>query len=475
MLTRLEINGFKNLLDLKVDFGPFTCIAGPNGSGKSNVFDAIQFLSALADHEIMKAARMVRSVEGRGEDPRHLFWTDGTQHEDVMKLAAEMIVPKTVRDDFGREANATTTFLRYELELGYERPSSSMGSAPRLKLLSERLNYVKRGEAHDHLRWEHNKKLFRDQVVVGTRRGTSFISTDESDGERTIRVHQDGGSRGNPKPWPADTAPRTIVCTTTTASDPTILAARREMQSWRLLMLEPSAMRSPDPFLARPLIEPSGAHLAAALYRRAMAARHGEEAEPERVYSEIARRLSQLVDVAAIRVDRDDRRELLTLEMQQPKGRFLPARSLSDGTLRFLALCIINNDPEVLGLICMEEPENGIHPERIEAMVQLVRGLAVDADRAPGESNPFRQVIVNTHSPLFVQLQKAEDLLFAKSVTVRGVTGTPRRTMSLLPVRDSHRETWRVTDNKPTVGRAEILAYLTKPRGVQLTLDDYAS
>jgi hypothetical protein len=28
MLTRLEVDGFKNLLDLRVDLGPFTCIAG---------------------------------------------------------------------------------------------------------------------------------------------------------------------------------------------------------------------------------------------------------------------------------------------------------------------------------------------------------------------------------------------------------------------------------------------------------------
>jgi AAA15 family ATPase/GTPase len=50
MLTRLKIDGFKNLLGVDVRFGPFTCIAGPNGVGKSNLFDAIQFLAALADH-----------------------------------------------------------------------------------------------------------------------------------------------------------------------------------------------------------------------------------------------------------------------------------------------------------------------------------------------------------------------------------------------------------------------------------------
>lgn len=49
MLNRLKVSGFKNLMDVDIRFGPFTCIAGPIAVGKSNLFDAIRFLSALAD------------------------------------------------------------------------------------------------------------------------------------------------------------------------------------------------------------------------------------------------------------------------------------------------------------------------------------------------------------------------------------------------------------------------------------------
>jgi AAA15 family ATPase/GTPase len=38
MLTRLRVNGFKNLIDVDLHFGPFTCIAGANAVGKSNLF-----------------------------------------------------------------------------------------------------------------------------------------------------------------------------------------------------------------------------------------------------------------------------------------------------------------------------------------------------------------------------------------------------------------------------------------------------
>jgi AAA15 family ATPase/GTPase len=70
VLTRLEVDGFKNLLGLRVDLGAFTCIAGVNGTGKSNVFDAIQFLSLLANRSLLDAAQEVRGVRGERWETR---------------------------------------------------------------------------------------------------------------------------------------------------------------------------------------------------------------------------------------------------------------------------------------------------------------------------------------------------------------------------------------------------------------------
>lgn len=468
MLTRLEVSGFKNLLDLKVNFSPFTCVAGPNGAGKSNLADAIQFLSLLASLDLMSAARDVRSSNRGISDPRLLFFTDGEHRVETISLAAEMIVPREVRDDFSRSAKASSTYLRYEIELGYREPAEQ-DLAGGLVLRRETLGYIQKGEAHKHLLWPHSKQLFRDAVVHSDRRGPDFISTDlAADGTRTIRVHQDGGRRGPPRPAPAEGALRTVVCLTATESEPTILAARREMQSWRMLALEPSAMRSPDSFDTSPYVTASGAHLAAALFRQAMARRDGAAADPEQAYSQIANQLSRLIAVRSITVEKDDKRSLLTLLLQQPGGGFLPASSLSDGTLRFLALSILGRDPEVQGLLCMEEPENGIHPERLPAMVELVRGLAVDPQQPPGPDNPLRQVLVNTHSPSFVQLQNPDDLLFAKPVTVRGPSGRPVQTLRLFPLRD----TWRTRAGQSGVSEAEVLSYLTQPPGAQLRFNE---
>ncbi|MER7624943.1 AAA family ATPase [Streptomyces sp. NPDC126503] len=97
MLTRLEVHGFKNLLDLSIDFGPFTCIAGENGTGKSNVFDTIHFLSLLADQSMMEAAQEVRGVHGCVRSPK------------TRAVASDLISPRALQR---KRSPTLNSFLR---------------------------------------------------------------------------------------------------------------------------------------------------------------------------------------------------------------------------------------------------------------------------------------------------------------------------------------------------------------------------
>lgn len=467
MLTRLEVKGFKNLLDTDADFGAFTCIAGANGIGKSNAFDAIEFLSYLATDPLVEASQQVRGSAGiRGGDVRDLFW-DGYRSEDrQIDLAVEMVVPADVEDDLGAPAKATTTFLRYELSLGYQRPTAE-GSVGRLSLLREELRHINRGDAPRHLKFPHSARNFRNAVVTGQRRGGAFLSTEQREGGTIINVHGDGGSFGRPQPRAASRAGRTVLSTVTTNDYPTILAARREMQSWRRLALEPSALRAPDSFIDPRTLGNNGQHLAATLYRIAHEP-SADSPDPDAVYARVASRLSDLVGVGVenIAVELDQVREVFTLFLQERGDLRLPARALSEGTLRFLALCVLLEDPDFVGLICMEEPENGIHPANLPAIVELVKDLAVDPAQAPNETNPFRQVIVNTHAPGVVQLCDPGDLLLAEVHPVRVTGGRTARALSLSPFRKS----WRTDSGSRSFSEADIVAYLASPPGAQLAI-----
>ena len=102
MLTRFEVNGFKNLRKLSIDLGPYTCIAGPNAVGKSNFFDALQFLSLSGTHTLNEAAIKIR---GNGGDVRDIFSGDRK-----MQFAAEMIVEKEFEDSLGKPISLERTY-----------------------------------------------------------------------------------------------------------------------------------------------------------------------------------------------------------------------------------------------------------------------------------------------------------------------------------------------------------------------------
>lgn len=414
MLTRLKIDGFKNLVGVDVRFGPFTCIAGANGIGKSNLFDAIRFLSRCAGSTLLEAAMSVRDDSARANDVRGLFHRVGDQVAPEMRFEAEMVVPAEAVDDLGQSGRAAITFLKYTLVIRHRTDLPPAMSSTPLEILQEELVHIQLGEAHQHLLFPHDKKEWRDRVILGRRSGTAFISTAEKNGATIIKLHQDAAGRGRAYERSAALLPKTVLSSATAAESPTALCARREMQGWQLLQLEPGSLRQPDEFNATPRLSANGRGLAATLFRIA------SQSDPDRIYAQIANRLNELIGgVASIRVDQDEKRELLTLMMKARDGTELPARALSDGTLRFLALAVLELDPETPRVLCLEEPENGIHPDRIPAILELLQDLAVDPTEPADPSNPLRQVIVNTHSPSVVASVPDDSVLLASTVRDR--------------------------------------------------------
>ena len=466
MLTRLEVNGFKNLVNFSLDFGPCTCIAGPNGIGKSNIFDAIRFLSLLTHCTINQAALQIRNAGEDSGDIADLFFAAEGGRAARLEFAAEMIVERDVSDDFGRRVETSSSFLRYEVAFRHEPPSTTSGALGGLVLEREELRPIITGRAARHLKFPHNKRKFRDSVVYNNRHSRSpYISTlTDADSQRTsVVVHQDGGSHARGRPAPADGATRTIIGTENTSATPTILAARREMQNWRILALEPSAMRRPDRYTQTPGIAANGAHMPATLQHLAnIASDHDDESQD--VFAIVTNRLSDLIPVSAIRVVRDDVRQLLSLELEEPSGLKLRANSISDGTLRFLALAVLAVGYDESGVFCMEEPENGVHPANLAAINQLLHDIAVDPNEPVSIENPLRQIVLATHSPYFVQLQNHADLVLAKNDRVHSESGALVHHLRCYPYADS----WRsAADSGEVIDLIALQSYLTPPDGAQ--------
>jgi predicted ATPase len=456
MLTRLQVNGFKNLEEVDLRFGPFTCIAGPNGVGKSNLFDAIRFLAALADKPLMEAAASVRGAEARQGDVRSLFRRVGKQVSPEMNFAAEMLIPLNGEDALGQPANASMTFLRYELTLRARVDSNARLNATTLEIVHENMVHLNRSEAQQHLRFDPSK-AWRESVVRG-RRTSPYISTHGLN----VLLHTDiegGQGGGRPRQFVASSLPRTVLSSANSAAEyRTLVLARQEMMSWVQLQLEPSALRAPDPFTAPKTLSPNGAHLPATLYALAQASERQEPGTAQDVYASIASRLGRFVEnVREITVLEDEKRELLSIAVTDQHKTEHIASALSDGTLRFLALTIMEADPHSRRLICLEEPENGVHPLKIGSMLELLQELAVDINTAVDEDNPLRQVIINTHSPSVVALVQDSDLITAeRDTSSRAGVQETRLRFKHLP------GTWRPEDDREQLStKPALLAYLS--------------
>ncbi|MEQ1733683.1 MAG: AAA family ATPase [Bacteroidia bacterium] len=404
MITRIKINGFKSLLNVDLHLGPFTCIAGANAVGKSNFFDALTFLAHLCDKSLLDASTSIRSEEKgqKNSNFKNIFFKNGSEYIDLMTFEIDMLVSKEAEDDLGQIANASVTSLKYTLHLKLN--ADDKDNEP-IEIVKEELKPINKADTIKSIFFDKKKEWITSILTNKKASGTPFIST----GEGKIKLHQDG-SRGRASDNTAKKMPRTLL-SSVTAESPTAFLARQEMRNWMMLQFEPTALRQSNTTyeIKNAEIKANGENLAATLYR--LCSEKGED----KIYQTLTNKLKELVEnVNYISVDKDDKRDLLTLQVNFKDGLTLPAQSLSDGTLRFLALAIIEEDSTGSGLICLEEPENGINPRKIDEMIMLLENMVTDTDFAVDESNPLRQVIINTHSPTVVAVVQEDSLYLAK-------------------------------------------------------------
>ncbi len=97
-----------------------------------------------------------------------------------------------------------------------------------------------------------------------------------------------------------------------------------------------------------------------------------------------------------------------TVQVFLQEGKFaIPATRLSDGTLRYLCLLVLLCDPAPPPLLCIEEPELGLHPDAVVGIAELLK-----------DASARTQLIVTTHSEILVDSLSSspEDVIVCEKV-----------------------------------------------------------
>lgn len=398
MLTRIEIDGYKTFQDFALDLSPFAVIVGPNAVGKSNLFDVVQLLSNLAEHDLRKA------FSGRRGEADDVFRrTASGKGSERIYVAVECLVEPTVEDPWGKRQELKHTRIRYEVEIRRQRQEQGL---ERLIVSYERAVPIRASEDRWRPFGKKPDRSFKDRYLAYRRRAP-FLQTEDEGTRPTFRISQDG-HQGRSRPAEAPEA--TVLSSMRTAEFPHLFALREEMRSWRLLQLDPASLRRPSPRTAPEELLPDGSNLAAVLAR--IEAETRTERQPRGALVDISAHLSSMVPgVLDFDVKLDEAQREYRARVRLREEPWLPTSVISDGTLRLLALLTVLNDPRHRGLVCYEEPENGIHPAQLKTLIRHLRQMVSDpggpgsgeaggVSEAVAASLPLTQLLMNSHSPV---------------------------------------------------------------------------
>lgn len=370
MLSQMVVKGFKSLAKVEVTFPKLAVLFGPNAAGKSNLLDAVQALSRIGTARTLSDAL---SEPIRGYPVEAFAFPEGG-------LAA-LLSQKSARFALDADLSIGRDRYRYSMTVEIQPGSGSLG--------------------------------VQDEYLAAlTQRG-------EPKGNPSIeRVGQQLRVRRKSKP--AHPRQEPLGLNHSLLSEPrlggveyrAIERCRNELSGWRTYYLDPRvAMRSARPPADVRDIGVLGEDIAPFLFRL--------HAENPKYFEAVKRTLRSLIpSVEDLTVDLDKRRGTLDIQIRQG-GTDFSSRIISEGTLRVLALCAIAVNPWSGPLLAFEEPENGVHPRRLELIVQLLTSLAIERGR---------QIIVTTHSPLLCEAVLRRGKISPEDIallTVRhGVNGT---------------------------------------------------
>lgn len=375
LIHEIRLNNFLSYGDTSepVSLSPLNVIIGPNGSGKSNLLEAIELLKG-APEQLLNTIR-----DGGGV--RDWLWK-GSKNTPVASL--DVVVSHPAQQN-----------LRYVLAF--------TAINQRFEIVDEKIEFEKPdGRYQDPYFFYHFNKGRPTLNIKGDRRA---LRQEDIDLEKSIL-----SQRRDPDQYPEITG---------LARAFSGIQLYREWSFGRYTV--PRLPQKAD--LSNSVLEPDASNLGMVLHRL-----HNDPETKDRLLTAL-RVLYDGIDDYGVDIEGG------TVQVFFREGRFkVPATRLSDGTLRYLCLLAILCHPSPPPLVCIEEPELGLHPDVLPTVAWLMK-----------EASERCQLIVTTHSDVLVDAMtdQPESILVAEK-SDEGTTLTRLDAEKLKPWLEKYRlgELW---------------------------------
>jgi predicted ATPase len=356
-IENLKIENFKTFKKTEIKNLPqMVVLLGPNGSGKSTFFDVFGFLNDALQNNVTTAIDRrggFEEVISRGCNPQ----------KDLIKFEIQF------RNS--GDLKTSSPLITYSLEIGFD---ASKGKS-----------YINR----EILKYRRGQKT-----------GKPWHFLDFSKGEGTAITNEDSYKKGTEKEKRESQK----------VSSPDILAIKglgqfekfKAISSFRELLEKWYVSDFKIEFANKLSDSGVSSHLSKtgdnlAQVTKNMYDHHRQLFDD--LLDKLPRRIPGINEVEAKKTE--DGRILLRFKDENFKDPFV-ARYVSDGTIKMFAYMVLLRDPEPHPLLCIEEPENFLHPDLLEHLCEEIREY----------SQRGSQVFVSTHSPDFVDGLSVEEVFF---------------------------------------------------------------
>ncbi|MFH1737980.1 MAG: AAA family ATPase [bacterium] len=386
MIKRIKIQGYKSFKSLELHLNPLSVLFGPNAAGKSNFLDALQLLSRIATSQTLKEAF---EPPYRGKPLESFWFREGgieglLQRESALfSMEADIELSPAVIEDVNQQI----------VQMRSGKSQESDGGRP------PRKNYI------------HKKNLqYRIEIEILPRAGLlrvvdEYLAPLGARGQPIERqpylermghrLHLRMEGQSHPSYFERHLDHSIISKPHYPPHYPHLTALKKEMESWLFFYFEPrERMRAVTAVKEVRHIGLMGEELAAFLNTlKSLAPRQFETVE---------KALKTIIpSITGIRLEVNKMGEV---ELSLMEGDVaVPARVVSEGTLRVLGLLALSGVKQPPALIGFEEPENGVHPRRIRAIAELLKNRVEET-----------QLVVTTHSPILSDLMPDDSLFVCR-------------------------------------------------------------
>lgn len=347
MLKSIELRNWRSIQSQTIRLGPVNLLIGPNAAGKSNVIDALRLLAEAAQADLETA------VTRRGG-------LESVRFRDAQDKRVSIAIVYSVPDPGTRPG---PLLMRYNLTISQGKTDG------RPVVAAEELQVRRSGRASSR------RLLFRSRRGKGT--ALRDVKTEQYEDFDT-----------------GDPGVLALKALGFLATFPQIRDLREFIEGWQFLNVDLGAIREPHRDERAKRLDGRAANLANVL--RTLRAYDLQRLEV------ILNNLRDLLHhVTSIDTSVEHGRVMLLLT-ERPFEAPFDTLAVSDGTLRLLALLTALETMPEHGILCIEEPEHGLHP--------LVFGPLLDVLREYCPPQETRQMLLTTHSPDLIDAAEPDEV-----------------------------------------------------------------